>query len=347
MIPLYLQITNYVEDLILSGKYLPGDKIPSENELAEKFDTTRTTVRKALDDLEKKGLLTKIFGVGTFVTEINIVSQKKIGIIVHNSQIVYGIIKFCSTIGSKCFIAEHTPGLAQEKKAISELLSMGVDGIIMEPTVISLADDLLKELIKENFPVVFVDRSIDMGFPVPTVITDNSQGGRLLGEHMRKVHRIESAIFVTSEDLNISSVNERYEGIKTGLRFSPTIIKVPVIDGDYSNLITHLKKEHEQAIFFCNDMMAVRGYSFLLNKGFNLPKDVKIIGFDNDYVSKILEPKLTTVKQNLPQLGEYAASIMVRLIKKENVEDENRIPVSLIVRASCGCMENKEDIHNE
>ena len=89
MIPLYLQITNYVEDLILCGKYLPGDKIPSENELADKFNTTRTTVRKALDDLEK-GLLTKIFGVGTFVTEINIVSQKKIGIIVHNSQIVYG-----------------------------------------------------------------------------------------------------------------------------------------------------------------------------------------------------------------------------------------------------------------
>jgi DNA-binding LacI/PurR family transcriptional regulator len=224
---------------------------------------------------------------------------------------------------------------------------MGVDGIIMEPTVISLADDLLKELLKESFPIVFVDRSIDMDFPVPTIITDNNQGGKLLGEHMRKVHKIESAVFVTSEDLNISSVNERYEGIKAGLKFGPTIMKVPVIDGDYSNLVRHLKKNHEQAIFFCNDMMAVRGYSFLLNKGFTLPKDIKIIGFDNDYVSKILEPKLTTVKQNLPQLGEYAASVMVRLIKKEHVEDENRIPVSLVVRESCGCKENKEDIRDE
>jgi len=54
MVPTYIKVLKYLEDLILSGKLSAGDKIPSENELARMFDTTRVTVRKALDELEKK-----------------------------------------------------------------------------------------------------------------------------------------------------------------------------------------------------------------------------------------------------------------------------------------------------
>lgn len=340
MIPLYLKIANYLETKILKGEYLPGDKIPSENILSEQFNTTRTTVRKALAELEKKGIITRVFGLGTFVTEINIVSKKKIGIIVQNTKIVYGIIKFCSKIGSKCFVVERVENLEAEKQAIKQLLSMGVDGIIMEPTVNSIANDILKSLLQNNFPVVFVDRSIDIGFPVPTVINNNYSGGKMLGEHMRKVHKIKSAIYVTSEDMTISSVYERYNGIKDGLKFSPEVIKVPKIDGDYSQIIKFAKKV--DAIFFCNDMMAVRGITTLLQNNIKIPNDIKVLGYDNDYVSKIVNPKLTTVNQDLSLIGETAASLMVSLIKNEKVELENKIESKLIIRKSCGCKEEEE-----
>ncbi|QTA37689.1 GntR family transcriptional regulator [Thermosipho ferrireducens] len=335
MIPLYMKIANYLENMILKGKYSPGDKIPSENELAEQFQTTRTTVRKALSELEKKGIITKVSGIGTFVTEINIVSRKKIGIIVQNTQIIYGIIKFCSKIGSKCFVVERISDLEAEKNAIKELLSMGVDGIIMEPTVMSMANDILKSLLKDNFPVVFVDRNVDIGFSIPVVVNDNYHGGKVLGEHMRKNHKTKKALYVISEDLAISSVNERYKGISDGLKFSPQVVKVQKIDGDYSMLIPLSKKV--DTIFFCNDMMAVRGITTLLNAKIRIPDDVKVVGYDNDYVSKVLSPKLTTVEQDLSLIGETAASIMVRLIKKEEFEFENKIHSKLVVRDSCGC----------
>lgn len=335
MIPLYLKIANYIETKILKGEYLPGDKIPSENLLAEQFNTTRTTVRKALSELEKKGIIARVFGVGTFVTEINIVSKKKIGIIVQNTKIIYGIIKFCSKIGSKCFVVERVPDINAEKDAIKELLSMGVDGIIIEPTIITMTNELLRSLLSNNFPIVFVDRTIDIGFPVPIVLNDNYSGGKMLGEHMRKIHKTKSAIYVTSEDMAISSVNERYNGIKDGLKFSPEIVRIPKIDGDYSKILKYIK--YVDTVFFCNDMMAVRGITTLLNNNIKIPQDVKVVGYDNDYVSKVLVPKLTTVNQDLPLIGETAASLIVRLIKKEKVDIENRIPSKIVIRKSCGC----------
>jgi len=57
MIPTYIKVLKYLEDLILSGKLSAGDKLPSENELARTFNTTRVTVRKALDELETNGII--------------------------------------------------------------------------------------------------------------------------------------------------------------------------------------------------------------------------------------------------------------------------------------------------
>ncbi|ABR30873.1 GntR family transcriptional regulator [Thermosipho melanesiensis] len=342
MIPLYLRIANFIETKILKGDYLPGDKIPSENVLAEEFNTTRSTVRKALSELEKKGIITRVFGIGTFVTEINVISKKKIGIIVQNTKIVYGIIKFCSKIGSKCFVVESIPNLEAEKNAIKELLSMGVDGIIMEPTIITMGNEILKSLLNSNFPIVFVDRNIDIGMSVPTVLNDNYHGGKILGEHMRKYHKTKKPLYVTSEDLTISSVQERYQGISSGLKIKPEILKIPTIDGDYSKLVK-LSKNFD-TIFFCNDMMAVRGITTLLKANVKIPEDVKIVGYDNDYVSKVIEPPLTTINQDLSLIGETAASLIVRLIKKENIEMINRIKSNIVVRNSCGCGKGEKHV---
>ncbi|APT76002.1 GntR family transcriptional regulator [Marinitoga sp. 1135] len=340
MIPLYLKISNYLETLILKGKYLPGDKIPSENELAEEFNTTRMTVRKALSELEKKGIITKISGVGTFVTEINIVSRKKIGIVVQNTSIIYGIIKFCSKIGSKCFVIERPTTLEKEREALKQLLSMNIDGLIIEPATTTLANEILKDLLKEGFPVVFVDRNIDTGYNIPVILNDNYSGAKKLGEHMKKIHNTQNALYVISEDMYISSVNERFKGLSAGLNFEPEILKLHSIDGDYSQLKKYIK--YTDTIFFCNDMMAVRGISTLLKLGIKIPEDIKVVGYDDDYVAHILSPKLTTVKQDLILIGETAASVIINLIKGEKTDKIHRIKSELIIRNSCGCKEAED-----
>jgi GntR family transcriptional repressor for pyruvate dehydrogenase complex len=66
---LYEQIVEQIEASILSGELKPGDKLPSERELAEQFGVSRTAVREAVKALTQKGLVVVHVGRGTFVTD--------------------------------------------------------------------------------------------------------------------------------------------------------------------------------------------------------------------------------------------------------------------------------------
>src|SRR5262249_11393136 len=65
---LYEQIVEQIEKLILDGKLRPGDQLPSERELAERFSVSRTAVREAVKALREKGLVEIETGRGTFIT---------------------------------------------------------------------------------------------------------------------------------------------------------------------------------------------------------------------------------------------------------------------------------------
>ncbi|MGO3601612.1 MAG: GntR family transcriptional regulator [Enterococcus faecalis] len=65
--PLYLQLSNILNNKILSGEYKFGEKIPSELELVSQFQLSRVTVRKAIQDLTDKGIVEKKQGKGVFV----------------------------------------------------------------------------------------------------------------------------------------------------------------------------------------------------------------------------------------------------------------------------------------
>lgn len=71
-IPIYREIENFIMNNIHDDIYHQGMKIPSEEDFCEKFHTSRMTVRKAFDILTTKGILHKIKGKGTFVSQFNI-----------------------------------------------------------------------------------------------------------------------------------------------------------------------------------------------------------------------------------------------------------------------------------
>lgn len=65
--PLYLQLRKSIEDAVNRGLIGPGDALPSERDIATKADISRVTVRKAVQDLVKGGILVQRHGSGTFV----------------------------------------------------------------------------------------------------------------------------------------------------------------------------------------------------------------------------------------------------------------------------------------
>ena len=68
-IPLFVHIKETLRKQILDGRYSVHDKLPSERELIESFNVSRITVRQALAELQREGLVFKINGKGTFVSK--------------------------------------------------------------------------------------------------------------------------------------------------------------------------------------------------------------------------------------------------------------------------------------
>lgn len=65
--PIYIKIEKYLKKLITSGEIKPGEKLPSENQISEKFNVTRMTVRSAFNNLVKEGYITRRRGIGSIV----------------------------------------------------------------------------------------------------------------------------------------------------------------------------------------------------------------------------------------------------------------------------------------
>lgn len=71
-IPLYTQIKEALRAKIMDGTYVAYQRLPSEREMIDAFGVSRITVRQAMNDLQKEGLLFKVHGKGTFVAMPNV-----------------------------------------------------------------------------------------------------------------------------------------------------------------------------------------------------------------------------------------------------------------------------------
>lgn len=71
-VPLYTQIKEALRAKIIDGTYVAHQRLPSESEMINAFGVSRITVRQAMNDLQKEGLLFKVHGKGTFVAMPNV-----------------------------------------------------------------------------------------------------------------------------------------------------------------------------------------------------------------------------------------------------------------------------------
>lgn len=79
-LPLYYQLTELLLESIRRGDLQPGDMLPTEQQLQEEHDLSRTTVRQALKELELEGLVTRYRGKGTFVAEQKVTHNPRLSL---------------------------------------------------------------------------------------------------------------------------------------------------------------------------------------------------------------------------------------------------------------------------
>ena len=121
--------------------------------------------------------------------------------------------------------------------------------------------------------------------------------------------------------------NERLKGYKYAMNKYGIYDEKLIFKGDFNieggikateAILNKLDKV--DAIFYSNDMMALGGMKALLRKGFKIPEDIRIMGFDNIDISEIFEPELTTIAQPIYEMGKEACKVLIDVINNVSVK---------------------------
>ena len=134
---------------------------------------------------------------------------------------------------------------------------------------------------------------------------------------------------------------EGYEAAlkKHGLQVDEDLIISGLLDAEEGSQKVHELMnlpEPPDAIFSANDTVAVRAILELKKMGFKIPKDISIIGFNDDPIASIVEPQLTTIYHPALDIGRAAANqVLTRINSKEKVKPENIVlPTRILLRGS-------------
>lgn len=230
---LYREIMDYIENRIHKCELKQNDILQSEFELSKEFGVSRITARKALEELEHKGLIYRIKGKGSFVCDRSAV-QSITEVNGSKFNVVALVLPFGSSLGrgmdmiqgmsaalnkSGYYLTIHTSHFSsdEEREIINDLVNDGVSGIILYPFSHRKNIDLINRLILDEYPIITIDKYFD-ALPVSCVLSDNFNGSYIAASHLIKLgHR--EIVFASDYELeSTTSVRDRYLGFCKALK---------------------------------------------------------------------------------------------------------------------------------
>ncbi|PTY78978.1 LacI family transcriptional regulator [Heyndrickxia sporothermodurans] len=232
---------------------------------------------------------------------------------------------------------------SQEKEIyfLNLLKTKQVDGIILT----SIENDWNKiEDFSEFGPIVLCNE-FDERANVPTVRLDQVYGGYIGTRHLIEKGHTKIAYCKGKYGKHFSKLTmERELGYKMALAEYDIPIRedfifreVTDIEGGKITLRKMLSlKDRPTAIFTGSDMVAAGVITEAKASGLRIPEDIAVIGFDDQPIAEMIEPKITTIKQPILEIGQKASKLMMDIIEKKDGQDEfdSLLSLQLIVRAS-------------
>lgn len=215
-----------------------------------------------------------------------------------------------------------------------------VDGVFI--VTVDVDDVNLKELTEGVTPIVTVDNGV---LNVPTIISDNYQGTRMVLDYLRL--KGAQKIAHIAGPMRSFAAQERMDAYRDILRKAGVEIdeKLVIEANNYDfnsgkNALYQLISQYggiPDAIYAASDNIALGAIKALKELGYRVPEDVGVVGFDNIELTKYTSPSLTTISQDKVMIGREAAKHLIALINKEIERTPGivkRVPVELIIRES-------------
>jgi LacI family sucrose operon transcriptional repressor len=238
--------------------------------------------------------------------------------------------------GYKVLLCNSLQNLEKEREYIIMLKRSQVGGIIMGSHVIDAND-----YHGFHLPVISLDRHL--GPKIPYICSDNSHGGELAAKHL--IEKGCKNLIHFCGDLHVPLVtNQRTNGFIDFCKSSNITyqyFELPessIIDFREKAFVYDVLQKNPacDGVFASNDISAVTVINAAAAIGKRVPKDLKVIGFDGIFLSGLLKPGLTTIKQSIDVISRYAVEYLIRMINGEPVPTQTILPVTLVERESTG-----------
>lgn len=352
---IYEDLAARIRQSILRGEYQPGQLIGSEHELARQESISRMTVRRASELLVNEGLIERRPGKGLYVRASVPQPAAETGtvqIVVGNLlwettlRMARGVQKAARAEGFHVQLHDAHGDVDLDLQLIEQLPSSNARGAVIVSLNSPRFSAAVCRLHATGFPFVLLDQRL-RDVEIAAVLCDNYGGGYQAGKLLAdKGHKRIAFI----GDLIAATVQDRLAGFRDALGDADLPIKRSmIIDlvagadrfGDWSAAIADAVKQLLQsdtpptAIFCSSDAVARDVYRSLNAMGLSVPKDVSIIGYDDDPLAEWLVPGLTTIRQPFQEMGRAAMELLRQRIAQPNDPPATRVlPGELVVRDS-------------
>ena len=352
-VPKYRQVFEALSHEILSGKYPPGQKFPSEAALVKRFSTSRITVGRALRELSQRGLVERVAGSGTFVGRGHVSPDSMLfGLLIPDlgtSEIFEPIcqgIAGAQTAGRHGLLWGQTAGGAAapaEEQALGlcdQFLASQVTGVFFAPLERGAAASdtnrtIVARLEGARIPIVLLDRS-ELPYPERSRhdlvgIVNVRRAARLAVEYL--LGQGAGQISFVAYEGGAATVDARIAGFRESWE-NGAVHRVEEVTA--ASVGPLLKSFRPGDGFLCaNDRTAGEFMKAVLSLGYRVPEHLRIVGIDDVEYSHMLPVPLTTVRQPCREIGEAAMETMLsRIASPQRPGRDVLVECRLVVRKS-------------
>jgi len=299
-------------------------------------EETRTQILKIADTLEyRPNILARNF------------AQKKsnlIGLILpeisdeYFTEIIKGVDEIAFSQNLYTIVASSHKYKCLEDEVITFIKNGLISGLILLAS--NLDDKLLSILSKSHLPVVLINSNYKIK-KFDRIAVDDYQGAFSMTTYLIKKKHYTFLSHITGPLDNDDAGLRRNGFIDACKKYGA---KYVIEKGDFSreagfNACKKLLnlKSRPQVIFAANDMMAIGCYDFIKQLKLQIPQDIGVVGFDDIFVSRYLNPPLTTMRVNIEEVGKRATELLLKKIQSNNGVESSviNIPTELVIRESC------------
>ena len=338
-IPSYQRVIDGIKNQWLSSSDVPPDtKLPTQEELAQLYRVSRTTVVRALSQLTAEGFVYSRQGSGVYISE-NLTPPSHrpcISLIVPElgpSVIVAvcrGVERRARQMDIPVLIASSECNIQREQELVEQHMQAGTKGILLYPATRNRNDlqtDYLRQ-VQTVAPLVAIDISCEE-WRCSRVIFDNYRVGYEMTQLLIRHGHRRIAFMRMHPDRLHSSIHDREQGWRDAMR--EACLEIPRDHAPWPAPIhdfNYLLKESDfsafaasvlamrpipDAVIAWTDSAAATLMHFFTNLGVRVPEDIRVTGFDNDpMVAKLTRPLFPTTVPNFARLGEVAVDVLKR-----------------------------------